>query len=173
MTSASITELRLTAFKSFRDAMLPLGDVTFLTGRNSSGKSNALDGLDVLSRIAGGEDLADALDGRRQAGTVRGGSRGCAPHGSNAFSLGCTVTLGSDEWHYSVKVQVSPDLRILAEQLEGPAVAAKSGTRRSRETLFHTRPPVDGAPGIEAEIYSGKRGANPTRSFRDNRCVLT
>lgn len=174
MLFASVTELRLTAFKSFRDAVLPLGDVTFLTGRNSSGKSNALDGLDVLSRIAGGEDLADALDGRRrQAGTVRGGSRGCAPHGSSAFSLGCTITHGEDSWLYSVEVQVSPDLRIIAEQLEGPAVAAKSGARRPKEVLFRTRPPVDGAPGIEAEIYSGKRGANPARSFRDNRCVLT
>lgn len=174
MLSAELVELRLTAFKSFRDAVLPLGNVTFLTGRNSSGKSNALDGLDVLSRIAGGEDLTDALDGRRrQSGMVRGGSRGCAPHGSDRFSLGCTVVRGDDEFCYSVTVLIDPDLRIIAEELQGPAVAAKSGTRRPREMLFQTRPPVDAAPGIEAEIYSGKQGANPAQFFRDSRCILT
>jgi AAA domain, putative AbiEii toxin, Type IV TA system len=61
-----VREVRLTAFKSYRDAVLPLDAVTVLTGRNSSGKSNALDGIEVLGRLASGEDLADALDGRRR-----------------------------------------------------------------------------------------------------------
>ncbi|WP_108724590.1 AAA family ATPase [Streptosporangium minutum] len=49
-----LLELRLTEFKTFRDAALPLGGMTTLIGRNSSGKSNALDGLEVLSRPAFG-----------------------------------------------------------------------------------------------------------------------
>ncbi|WP_220447183.1 ATP-binding protein [Nonomuraea deserti] len=40
--SGRLTELRLTRFKAFRDAALPLGSMTILIGRNSSGKSNAL-----------------------------------------------------------------------------------------------------------------------------------
>jgi predicted ATPase len=69
-----LTELRLTEFKTFREAALPLGRMTALIGRNSSGKSNALDGLEVLSRLATGADLVDALDSRRgDEGPLRGG----------------------------------------------------------------------------------------------------
>ena len=60
-----LAQLRLTEFKTFRDAVLPLGDMTVLIGRNSSGKSNALDGLEVLSRLAEGGDIVDSLDSRR------------------------------------------------------------------------------------------------------------
>ncbi|WP_225213883.1 AAA family ATPase [Corynebacterium gallinarum] len=169
-----ITELRLDAFKSFRNATLPIADITFLTGRNSSGKSNALDGLDVLSRLAGGEVLADALDGRRrQAGMVRGGSRGCAPHGSHEFSLGCTVIHDGQDFSYSISVQVDPDLKIVEERLEGPAVAAKSGTMHKAVSIFQTRDASPDSPGIEVEIYSGKKGVNPARYFRDDRPILT
>ncbi|MFE9392098.1 AAA family ATPase [Streptomyces sp. NPDC006784] len=67
----------MTEFKTFRDAVLPLEPLTLLIGRNSSGKSNALDGLDVLSRLAEGEEIRDALDGRRRdTGAVRGGLEG-------------------------------------------------------------------------------------------------
>jgi predicted ATPase len=72
---AALTRVRLTRFKSFAGAELPIGDLTVLTGRNSSGKSNALDAIEVLARLAEGEDLADALDGRRREdGPIRGGS---------------------------------------------------------------------------------------------------
>lgn len=45
-----IEELRLTAFKSFRDATVCLSELTLLIGRNGSGKSNLLDALEVLRR---------------------------------------------------------------------------------------------------------------------------
>jgi predicted ATPase len=85
-STAVLKEVHLTAFKSFRNATLPILPLTVLTGRNNSGKSNALDGIEVLSRLAGGEDLGDALDGRRrEGGPARGGSRGCVPHGLKSF----------------------------------------------------------------------------------------
>lgn len=75
-----ISELRLTAFKSFRDVTLPLAPLTVLIGRNGGGKSNALDALEVLSRLAKGAEIRDALDGvSRDAGPVRGGVEGCPP----------------------------------------------------------------------------------------------
>ncbi|WP_034990968.1 AAA family ATPase [Corynebacterium halotolerans] len=174
MITARLVELRLTDFKSFHGSILPLKDITLLTGRNSSGKSNALDGLEVLSRLAGGEDLADALDGRRrEGGAVRGGSRGCAPHGSDHFSLGCTVVSGKDSYTYDVAIQVSPDLRVISESLRGPTITTKSGTRNNDTVIFQTKPTHNALPGIETEVYSGKRGVNPTQVFRDSRLVLT
>lgn len=117
MEPSSIEEVRLTAFKSFRDAVLPLNDLTLVVGRNGSGKSNALDGLWALVRLAGGEDVRDALDGGRDGPAVRGGALGCAPFGRSSFSLGCTVVTGSERVHLDVTVQVEPTVQIVAERL--------------------------------------------------------
>lgn len=173
MTASRIRELRLTSFKSFRGASLPLGGTTILTGRNSSGKSNALDGLEVLARLAGGDDLADALDGRRrEGGTVRGGSAGCAPHGENRFDLGCSIEFDGGTYHYDLGVEVAPDLRIVSEKLIGPGRAIKSG-RVVAGPLVETREPGAPGTGIVAEIHNGKRGSNSPYTFRDSRLIIS
>jgi hypothetical protein len=173
VTPSRLSELRLTAFKSFRGSVLTLRDTTILIGRNSSGKSNALDGLEVLARLAEGEDLADALDGRRrEGGTVRGGSAGCPPHGTDEFELGCSVQYEDSIYEYDVRVEVRPDLRIVSERLYGPGVAVKSG-RSTIGPLVETRQPGAPGTGIEAEVHNGKRGVNSPFRFRDSRLVLT
>ncbi len=172
MSTARLAELRLEEFKSFRQAVLPLHDITILIGRNSSGKSNALDGLEVLARLASGEELADALDGRRRAeGAIRGGSAGLPPHGRDEFALGCMVKVDDDCYRYSIKVQVRPLLRVIEEELAGPGVSsARNGA--TRESVLIAAQCSDG-PGISAEIHNGKRGRNPTKLFRDTRPVIT
>lgn len=171
-----LTGIRLPAFKSFRNAFVPISPVTFLTGLNSSGKSNVLDGLEVLARMASGLDLVEALDGAGSVrGPVRGGSRGCAPHGTSHFALGCSVfddTTG-DSYEYEVTVQTDPELRITSEKLKGPGVSVKSGTRSPSATLFQTRERDHGAAFISAEVFNGKRGADPSFPFRDTRLILT
>lgn len=117
MDTSVIEEVRLTAFKSFKDAVLPLDELTLLVGRNGSGKSNALDGLWALARIASGEDLRDALDGGREGPAVRGGAAGCPPFGESAFSLGCTVRTGDKRVHLDVAVRVDPVVQVVAERL--------------------------------------------------------
>lgn len=122
MKTARLTELRLTCFKSFRDAVVPLDGMTVLTGKNSSGKSNVLDALDVLSRLATPERLRDSLDGRhREGGPVRGGSGGLAPHGESSFTLGCTVRVngaaGAVDYLYDVEVEVEEEPRVVAETI--------------------------------------------------------
>ncbi|MGH3932546.1 MAG: AAA family ATPase [Pseudonocardiaceae bacterium] len=42
---------------------LPLAPLAVLIGRNGSGKSNALDAPEVLSRLVKGTEVRDALDG--------------------------------------------------------------------------------------------------------------
>ena len=173
MTAARLREIRLKSFKSFRGEVLPVDDVTVLTGRNSSGKSNALDGIDVLARLAGGEELADALDGRRrEGGPVRGGSIACAPHGRTFFDLGCTVQLGGERFRLDVRVQVKPELRVIREHLRGPGPALESGHVDERDLLL-TRPVEAGDAGLQAEIFNGKRGGNPVVPFRDNRLLTS
>lgn len=166
-----VEEVWLTAFKSYRDAVLPLGDITVLTGRNGSGKSNALDGLEVLSRLASGEELGDALDGRRrEGGPVRGGSRGCPPHGESEFQLGCVVADGSHRYSLEVRVQVEPELRVVHEVLTGPGTARSSGVVDYRD-LLRTRESTPDSPGLVGNVFNGKPGPNPPLDFRDGRLL--
>ncbi len=150
--------------------MLPLHRASILTGRNSSGKSNALDAIEVLSRLARGDDLAEALDGRgRTLVPVRGRAEGCAPHGTDRFEIGCTVHSDGADYVFDVEVQVRPSLRIVKEQLRGPGRAVKSGRWHQAVDLVSTRPPQDGGIGLETEYHNGKRGLNPSRPVRDTR----
>ncbi|MFZ7088909.1 AAA family ATPase [Curtobacterium sp. RRHDQ10] len=173
MAPARIIELLIGEFKSYRDASLPLGGTTLLIGRNSSGKSNALDGLEVLARLAEGDDLVDALDGRRrESGAVRGGSLGCAPHGLNYFRLGCRVESDGNRFRYEVQIEVEPELRIVRESLWGPGVAVKSGAI-THGVVYETKPAGDPGMGIDVEVHNGQRGPNSVSRFRDNRLILT
>ncbi|MGH3829832.1 MAG: AAA family ATPase [Pseudonocardiaceae bacterium] len=173
MTTSSLREIRLTAFKSFRGAVLPVDAITVLTGRNSAGKSNALDGIEVLSRLATGEELADALDGRRrESGQVRGGSRGCAPHGATKFSLGCTVESGKSQFSLDFKIEIEPELRLIEEVLIGPAPTLETGQVERRNLLFSCEA-TDTDAALNAEIYNGKRGPNPIMAFRDSRLLTS
>jgi predicted ATPase len=170
---AELTSVRLTRFKSFADAELPLGNLTVLTGRNSSGKSNALDAIEVLARLAEGEDLVDALDGRRrEGGPVRGGSAGCAPHGETEFSIGCAVRLGEETFDYDLTIQVSPDLRVVAEHLYGPCPMIQSGWARYGP-LLDAESSGDENPALWGRVHNGKKGPNPWIPFRDNRILLS
>jgi len=114
---AQLTELRLPSFKSVKDAVIPITPLTLLVGRNGSGKSNALDGLMVLSALATGRDLRSALDGGAGGPVIRGGSEGCAPLGETCFSLGCSVNSEGCDYLYDVEIETSPTLRVGSERL--------------------------------------------------------
>src|SRR5579884_2748541 len=108
MDTSYVEELRLTAFKSFMGATLLLDELTLLVGRNGSGKSNALDGLWALSRLAQGDDVRDTIEGGRDGPAVRGGLSSCAPLGRTEFQIGCTVRTGKQRVEHDVAVQVEP-----------------------------------------------------------------
>ncbi|MYZ37782.1 ATP-binding protein [Streptomyces sp. MnatMP-M17] len=143
MQTPRLEEVRLTSFKSFTDQRLPLQALTLLIGRNGSGKSNALDALTVLSRLALGEPVRDALDGPRHGGEepIRGGAEGCAPLGRDTFAIGCRVRVGEAVYDFDVEIEVRPAVRILRERLVA-VEGALYGNRRlpSGRVLLATRP---------------------------------
>ncbi|GAA1392103.1 ATP-binding protein [Kitasatospora putterlickiae] len=117
-----VEEIRLISFKSYRRATLPLAPLTVLHGPAGVGKSNALDALAVLSRLALGEEIAASLDGRPGttgplATPVRGGLDGCVPHGRNALILGCTVRCPDGKIGLEVVIRTDGPVRIAREQL--------------------------------------------------------
>jgi hypothetical protein len=176
-----LLELHLGRFKTFHDASFRLSDMTVLIGRNSSGKSNALDGLEALSRLATGADIVDALDSRRgDEGPLRGGIEGCPPHGNDYFKLGCRILspnrLGSGYLFIDldVTVRVRPEPEIISETLRG--VSGKSRqTKDPEDRVFHTLLSTDGhttGPGtVDATWYRGTRGRDPRATFRSARLL--
>jgi predicted ATPase len=156
--SSAIEEVRLTAFKSFRDAVLPVDDLTLVVGRNGSGKSNALDGLWALARLAHGDDIRDALEGGRGDPAVRGGVAGCAPFGESSFRLGCTVRTGGEVVALDVHVQTEPDVQVLWERL-----------RNQDGDLLVTEPPRPESADLTARWATDPRPL----TFRASRLLAT
>ncbi|MDH6578660.1 ATP-binding protein [Kitasatospora sp. MAP5-34] len=118
----TVEELRLTSFKSYRRTTLPLSPLTVLHGPSGVGKSNALDSLAVLSRLALGEQIGPSLDGiggtaGPLAAPVRGGLAGCVPHGRNAIILGCTVRSGAGPIRLELVVRTDGPVRVAREWL--------------------------------------------------------
>jgi len=165
-----VEEVRLTSFKSFQDARLPLTDLTLLVGRNGGGKSNALDGLWVLSRLALGEDIRDTLDGGRDGPAVRGGVDGCAPFGSRSFTLGCTVRTGSEVTGLEVTVQTEPVVQITHERLW--TLRRRRSAGEEERDLLLAGPAREGSGDIVARLASRRRGALPT-TFRTSRLLTS
>ncbi|WP_219469710.1 AAA family ATPase [Nonomuraea rhizosphaerae] len=173
--SARLTELRLTEFKTFRDAVLPLGATTVLIGRNSSGKSNALDALDALSRLAEGGDIVDALDSRRtDEGPLRGGISGCPPHGSDQFRLGCSLHTGRAEGSdyfridFDVTIRLGTEPEIIDETLTGWSGDPQEAVRHP---LLRTTSPPGHAGSITASWYD-RAGDLKRTHFRSSRLLI-
>ncbi|MFD0528314.1 hypothetical protein ACFQ1I_16565 [Kitasatospora arboriphila] len=132
----AVEEIRLTSFKSYRRTTLPLSPLTVLHGPSGVGKSNALDALAVLSRLAIGEEIGPSLDGvggtaGPLAGPVRGGLMGCVPHGRNAIILGCTVRSCAGPIRLELVVRTDGRVRVAREWL---TLAARPWWRPANRT---------------------------------------
>lgn len=84
-----LTAFVLENFKSYRHARLPLAPLTVLIGANASGKSNALEGLRLLSWLAQGQKLS-SIQYAVQSGdrVVRGTVEQLAYERGPVFGLG-------------------------------------------------------------------------------------
>ncbi len=166
--------LRLQQFKSFSGAELPLSELTLLIGKNGSGKSNAIDGLTALARLAEGDDVRDALDGSRaDTEPIRGGAEGCAPHGRDAFSLSCRVVAGKAVYGLMVVVQVRPEVRIRSERLWVVEGVTYGNRELDGRDLLVTEEYEGRQSDLDARWFNGKRGVDPRVVFASNRLLIT
>ena len=93
-----LAAITLSNFKSYRQATLPLSPLTVLIGANASGKSNAIEGMRLLSWLAQGQRLS-AIQYAIQSGdrVVRGTLDDLILQSGTFFSLGVETT--SPEWN--------------------------------------------------------------------------
>ena len=80
---------RLKDFKNFEDAGLDLFEpLTILLGRNGSGKTNLIEGVELMAALAHGVPINEVTDiGRDGALEVRGGLPSCGRFGTTSFAL--------------------------------------------------------------------------------------
>ena len=117
----------LTNFKNFAHAEIDLFEpLTVLLGRNGSGKTNLIEGVELLAALTGGAPFNEITDiGRDGAFEVRGGLRSCPRFGTQVFRLqfNRAFIAFDDEKDqsidYSIEVAVygNHEIRLSAEKL--------------------------------------------------------
>lgn len=134
---------RFCDFKGFREAGLNLFQpVTLLVGKNASGKTNAIEAIELLANLAHGRPLYEITDiGRGGPDTfeLRGGLPACPRIGGSRFKLGFDqATLRfqttSQQVTYWIEMEVDPQPRIVAESLSiGDRTLFDARTKSSTE----------------------------------------
>ena len=116
----------LSDFKNFENVELNLFEpLTILLGRNGSGKTNLIEGVELFAALASGTPVSDITDvGRQGALEIRGGLESCARFGDRRFRLCLTEADVFFEHHrsalgYAIEVAVdkAAGAHIAAEKL--------------------------------------------------------
>jgi predicted ATPase len=110
-----LKRLRVQGFKSLADIEVEFPALTVLFGPNASGKSNLLDALLILSRIATERTLADALSGPVRGYPAElfrfpaGGLASLLEQKQAEFVMEADLdTKGRDRMHYRVAITIEP-----------------------------------------------------------------
>lgn len=159
-----ITKLELHNWKSYAKAELHIDPLSVLIGTNASGKSNALDALLLLNRVASGTMLTSALKGDSALTPVRGGVEWAARKPGSVFAIG--IVFRSDEltdYEYRLDGEIIESRCDLnSEQLTRIKYRpGKDNTRKSIAgtiKLIRTDTCIDGSPTIVARLYNEKQG---------------
>ncbi|HLP91218.1 MAG TPA: AAA family ATPase [Nostocaceae cyanobacterium] len=112
-----LKQLILENWKSFRYAELPLDPLTVIIGTNASGKSNVVEALEFLKRIARGENVEAALAGDKTLPSIRGGVEWAARKPETKFTLKVLIQLDNNDYISSVTVATKPFAHILKDSL--------------------------------------------------------
>jgi AAA15 family ATPase/GTPase len=149
-----LKELRLTNFKNFRNATLPLGPFTVLVGANASGKSNIRDAFRFLHGIGRGYSVAEILGekwaegGALQWKGIRGGTREIAFFGEPRFSIEATYFIENNakikKFHHFIEIELNNSDNLLYIINEKLWLAGQDSSIfdacPKRDILFQTKP---------------------------------
>ncbi len=160
-----LKRLRVRNYKSLADVTVELPRMSVLFGPNAAGKSNLLDAIQALSRIATQRTLSEALEGR----TIRGhafeqfGGGAAGRHSDkpeNQFSIEADLSVlkgkkGIADYRYRVEVGITYGSGVLANRGEHLSALSKAGEPK-------------GAPAIETndDILIRRTGRGRPRKER-------
>jgi len=98
--------------KSYRCGVLPFTSLTVLIGANASGKSNIIEALRLLARIAEGEGLSFLGNSHQQSESLfRGNVNNLGYRGAKSFQISCDVkTQEFESWnHFEIDLGLGND----------------------------------------------------------------
>lgn len=159
-------------FKGYDKAVLWLEQITTLIGSNASGKSNAIEGMQILSELALGKDLRVVFDETKNEGSIRGGAKGCCRYGSTSFVLGCSLDWDADyDLLYRIRIGVGSRVTVDEESLY-LVRNAKTDAVNGRK-VYKASASAEESGDIVVEYSNGKRGKNPVCRVNRNMSVLS
>ncbi|MBC6420691.1 MAG: AAA family ATPase [Hormoscilla sp. SP5CHS1] len=142
-----LKKIILENWKSFQYAELPIDPLTVLIGTNASGKSNVLDALDFLKRMAWDVEIHKALTGDRYFREIRGGLEWASFNDNKEerqpFTLKALIQ-GEDEttdYLYSITIEIYYRAKLWAESLF--RLKQTSGNAIEKVCLFQTDAPSE------------------------------
>ena len=160
---------RLTDFKNFARAELDLfKPLTVLLGRNGSGKTNLIEGVELFAALARGVPFNEITDVDR-GGTfeVRGGLRSCIRFGAEGFELlfhGAVIRFEGKSRPVDYCIEISPrgrhDVQLAAEKLQIGGRILFDATNSGGELM-------------EVKYDNFSRGRNPNIKISASRSVLS
>ncbi|WP_442940602.1 AAA family ATPase [Nostoc sp.] len=142
--------------------------MTVLIGTNASGKSNVVEALEFLQRIARGENIEAALAGNKTLPSIRGGIEWAALKPETQFTLKVLIQ-GENEnidYLYSITVQTKPIAQILIENIiEPPNEINKNNNREDLDKEYISHKSL--LPSIKKALipyYEVKEQINQTKN---------
>lgn len=161
-----------TNFKNFTYADLNLfSNFTMLIGKNGAGKSNLIEGVELLAALAEGRPLHELVEGRsysQGSNALRGGIHSCLKFGESEFSLGFSGSikfLGKNEsFNYCISISVDPFPRVSGERLiVGKRKIFYAVTEKERR---------DGILDVQFDNFA-RGGQKPHRSIYGDRSLIS
>ena len=173
-----LTSLRLTNFKSFREAKVRLSPLSLVLGGNGAGKSNLFDALRLLSFLSSGTSIRDAIEGHATSDPtglivpgIRGGGNNLPYFGSetSVIQLGVDLTVNGSKLAYDISVDTAR-YRIVGEKLRADDHPGQY-VFSTHEDMTPSDDPD--APAIGAQYYTNAPGRNPRRDFSPHSSILS
>jgi predicted ATP-dependent endonuclease of OLD family len=157
-----LREIRFENWKSFKHATLYLDPLTVLIGTNASEKSNTLDGLQLLNRLAHGGNVTSVLAGDVTIKGIRGGLEWACLKPNEKFAIEVVSSLdGNDqiEFLYRIEIIIQQNHALVSEE-SLTRIKYRPKTRKNpyKINLFWSDPCKTEDPYIAARLYNGKNG---------------
>ena len=138
-----LKRITINGYKSLRNIDVELGRLTVLFGPNASGKSNFIDGLQLLSRIASSRTLSDAMSEPLRGYPVEqfsfpsGGLASLLSQKTAEFSFQVDIETGQpvNRYLYRVKICIRPESGSLSVGDEYLAWLNKKGEVRGNPSI--------------------------------------
>lgn len=159
-----IKSVKLKNWKSYEESILYIDSLMILIGTNSSGKSNAIDALIFLSRIANGVGIFQAISGDINLDPLRGGAEWVCRKGTNAFTLEAVLEYAGNDYEYSITVKVGEVRALVVEE----KLTACNGNQR----LFYTNLRDEELLNIPTYFATGKQGKGQHFELSRNTSIL-